>query len=185
MAADPTEKQNDREPGDDISSAEVRDVILKKARTSRKVSWLLDECIRIPGTGIRFGLDPLLGLLPYGGETVATIVGTVIIGEAGKKGLPVKTLVRMGGNMLLNAGLGVIPVAGDLFSFWFKSNSRNYRLLNTYLESDHGAEEPGGWWPVMLIAGTIGTVLVLNILSWVILASLLLKAYEFLSGGAL
>ncbi len=146
MSADPTEKQNDREPGDDISSAEVRDVILKKARTSRKVSWLLDECIRIPGTGIRFGLDPLLGLLPYGGETVATIVGTVIIGEAGKKGLPVKTLVRMGGNMLLNAGLGVIPVVGDLFSFWFKSNSRNYRLLNTYLESDHGAEEAGGWW---------------------------------------
>lgn len=185
MAADPTENQNDREPGGDISSAEVRDVILKKARTSRKVSWLLDECIRIPGTGIRFGLDPLLGLLPYGGETVATIVGTVIIGEAGKKGLPVKTLVRMGGNMLLNAGLGVIPVAGDLFSFWFKSNSRNYRLLNTYLESDHGAEEPGGWWPVMLIAGTVGTVLVLNILSWVILANLLLKAYEFLSGGAL
>jgi len=185
MAATPPIKPVDPESDDEISPAELRDVILKKARTSRKISWLLDECIRIPGTKVRFGLDPLLGLLPYGGETVATIVGTLIIGEAGKKGLPVKTLVRMGGNMLLNAGLGVMPVAGDLFSFWFKSNTRNYRLLNTYLESDHGAEEPGGWWPVMLIVGTVITVLVLNILSWIIVASLFLKAFEFISGGAI
>lgn len=179
-------QQPDREePDEEIPPAELRDVIMKKARTSRKISWLLDECIRIPGTNIRFGIDPLLGMFPYGGETVATIVGTVILGEAGKKGLPVKTLVRMGGNMLLNAGVGVIPVVGDLFSFWFKSNSRNYRLLNTYLESEHGAEEPGGWWPVMLIVGTVATVLVLNILAWVILASLLIKVFEFLSGAPL
>ena len=142
MAAKLPQKPTDGTPERRYSSAETRNLILKKARTSRKVSWLLDECIRIPGTKLRFGLDPLLGLFPYGGETVATIVGTIIIGEAGKKGLPVKTLVRMGGNMLLNAGLGVMPVVGDLFSFWFKSNTRNYRLLNAYLESDHGAEEP-------------------------------------------
>jgi len=173
------------EPDGDIPPTELRDVIMKKARTSRKISWLLDECIKVPGTNLRFGLDPLLGMFPYGGETVATIVGTVIIGEAGKKGLPVKTLIRMGGNMLLNAGVGVIPVLGDLFSFWFKSNSRNYRMLNTYLESDHGAEEPGGWWPVMLITGTVVTVFALNILSWILIASLLLKVFEFLSGAPL
>lgn len=170
---------------DDLSPAALRDTLMKKARASRKISWLLDECIKIPGTNIRFGIDPLLGLFPYGGETVATIIGTVIIGEAGKKGLPVKTLIRMGGNMLLNAGVGTLPVVGDLFSFWFKSNSRNYRMLNTYLESEHGAEEPGGWWPVTLIGGTIVTVLILNILSWILLASLLMKVFEFLSGAPL
>ena len=135
MATPSLQNVEREEPDDDIPPAELRDVIMRKARTSRKISWLLDECIRIPYAGIRFGIDPLLGIFPYGGEAVATIVGTVIIAEAGKKGLPVKTLIRMGGNMLLNAGVGIIPVAGDLFSFWFKSNSRNYRMLNTYLES--------------------------------------------------
>ena len=126
MAAKPLQNPEGTEPEGDISPADLRDAILKKARSSRKISWLLDECIRVPGTNLRFGLDPILGLLPYGGETVATLIGTVIIGEAGKKGLPVKTLIRMGGNMLLNAGIGVIPFAGDFFSFWFKSNSRNF-----------------------------------------------------------
>ena len=70
-------------PEDDLSTAELREVLVKKARTSRRVSWLLDECIRIPGTNLRFGIDPLLGLFPYGGETVATIIGTLILGEAG------------------------------------------------------------------------------------------------------
>lgn len=183
MATPSLQNVEREEADDDISPADLRDVIMRKARTSRKISWSLDECIRIPYTGIRFGIDPLLGIFPYGGETVATIVGTVIIAEAGKKGLPVKTLIRMGGNMLINAGVGIIPVAGDLFSFWFKSNSRNYRLLNTYLESEHGAEEPGGWWPVLLIAGTIMTVLVLNILSWILIAGILLKVFEFFPGA--
>lgn len=147
--------------------------VLAELRTSRKVSWLLDECIRIPGTEIRFGLDPILGLLPYGGETVATVIGAVILGDAGRKGLPLRTLAKMGGNMLLNAGVGVIPGLGDLFSVWFKSNSRNYRMLNTYLESDHGEESAGGWWPLLLVFGVILAVVVINFVSWVLFTSLL------------
>lgn len=146
---------------------------LDELRRSRKVSWLLDECIRIPGTQIRFGLDPILGLFPYGGETIATIIGATILGEAGKKGIPVRTMFKMGGNMLLNAGLGTIPVIGDLFSVWFKSNSRNYRLLNRYLESEHGEEEPGGWWPVLLVIGFVGLVFFLNVLSWILFSAFL------------
>ncbi len=159
---------------------DLRKLLYEKARTSRRLSWLLDECIRIPGTDLRFGLDPLLGLIPYGGETVATVFGAMILGEAGKKGLPFATLTKMGGNMLLNAAVGAIPVAGDLFSFWFKSNSRNYRLLNTYLESERGEQQSGGWWPVILIVSVIATVLVLNVLAWVILGSLLFQAWKAL-----
>ncbi|NLT70635.1 MAG: DUF4112 domain-containing protein [Verrucomicrobiaceae bacterium] len=184
MATKPPSPQGNPSGGD-LSAAELREALVKKARTSRKVSWLLDECIRIPGTNLRFGIDPLLGLFPYGGETVATIIGTLILGEAGKKGMPVKTLVRMGGNMLCNAGIGAIPVVGDLFSFWFKSNSRNYRLLNAYLESEDGSEEPGGWWPVLLIVGTVLAVLVLNLLSWFLFFTLLMKGFEAISGTTL
>jgi|APTNR8051073442_1049403.scaffolds.fasta_scaffold42367_2 hypothetical protein len=157
---------------------DLRKLLYEKAKVSRKMSWLLDECVRIPGTQVRFGLDPLLGLIPYGGETVATLFGTMILGEAGRKGLPVGTLARMGGNMILNAAIGAIPVLGDLFSFWFKSNTRNYRLLNTYLESPHGAEEPGGWWPVILILGVVATVFALNILAWVLMGTLIFHLWS-------
>lgn len=161
-----------------------RNLLSERARRSRKISWLLDECIRIPGTRLRFGLDPVLGLLPYGGEAVATIMGTLILSDAGKKGLPLATLLRMGGNMIVNALVGVIPVVGDIFSFWFKSNSRNYALLNAYLESDHGAEARGGWWPVILILAIIGTVVVINVLTWILLLSFVTSAFRGLSGLA-
>lgn len=157
---------------------DLRKLLSEKARVSRKMSWLLDECIRIPGTRVRFGLDPLLGLIPYGGETVATLFGTMILGEAGRKGLPVGTLARMGGNMILNAAIGAIPVLGDLFSFWFKSNTRNYQLLSTYLESPHGEEEPGGWWPLILILVVVATVFALNILAWILMGTLIFHLWS-------
>ena len=148
---------------------ELRQLLYKKARVSRRLSWLLDDCIRIPGTGLRFGLDPLLGLIPYGGETVATLFGAMILGEAGRKGLPLRSLVRMGANMLLNAAIGVVPLVGDLFSFWFKSNARNYNLLATEL-AEQGVsftpeemEKPGfPWFAVGLI------VLVLVVIALVV-----------------
>lgn len=168
-----------RPPGKESDDPDV----VSRLRTSRRVSWLLDECIRIPGTNLRFGLDPILGLLPYGGETVATVVGATILGDAGKKGLPLKTLIRMGGNMLVNAGVGAIPIVGDLFSVWFKSNSRNYRMLNRYLESDDGEEAEGGWWPVFLIVGIVGIVVVLNVISWVLFASTMIWLWQQISGA--
>jgi len=149
-----------------------KDALRDRARVSGKLSWLLDECIRIPGTGIRFGIDPLLGLVPYGGEAFASLIGIFILGEAGRKGLPVKTLLRMGGNTILNAGVGAIPVIGDLFSFWFKSNTRNYKLLEHYLESEHGHEQGGGWWPLLIMGGVLASVVILNVLAWIALGSL-------------
>ncbi len=170
------------EPSKDLpvnaAGGNLRDFLHEKARTSKKISWLLDECIRIPGTNLRFGLDPLLGLLPYGGETVATVFGTAILAQAGRKGVPFATLLKMGGNMILNAAIGVVPFAGDLFSFWFKSNSRNYQLLNTYLDSDDGAEARGGWWPLLLVVGVVLVVLVLNILAWILLTGLLVGLWS-------
>lgn len=166
------------EPSVPESEQDLAAALRNRTRKSRRVSWLLDECIRVPGTDIRFGLDPILGLLPYGGETVATIIGATILGEAGKKGLPLRTLVRMGGNMLLNAIIGTIPGAGDLFSVWFKSNSRNYRMLNAYLDSDAGDEAEGGWWPVIVIGVVILICLALNIVTGIILASLIVWTFK-------
>lgn len=169
-ACGPVARASRSEPDSDLGPAKdsrVGEEAIAKLRASRRVAWLLDECVRIPGTKVRFGLDPVLGIVPYGGETVATVIGALILGDAGRRGLPVKTMLRMGGNMLLNAGVGAIPVLGDAFSFWFKSNSRNYRLLVNYVESDLGDSVPGGWGPTLLIVGVVGLVFAINVLSWI------------------
>jgi len=134
-----------------------------KAKTSKRVAWLLDECIRIPGTQIKFGLDPIVGMIPGGGEILATLVGATVLGESAKRGIPIKTLIRMGGNMILNALVGLCPGLGDLFSVWFKSNKRNYEMLNEYLESTDGEQSRGGWWPLFVVFIIVGTVLAINV----------------------
>ncbi len=146
-----------------VSEQDLKGQLREKARTSKRVAWLLDECIRIPGTKIKFGLDPILGLIPGGGEIAATLIGATVLTEAGKKGIPFKTLLRMGGNMFVNAICGLFPGVGDFFSAWFKSNKRNYEMLNEYLESEDGQQARGGWWPVLVALIIVGTILVLNL----------------------
>jgi hypothetical protein len=133
---------------------------------SGKIAWVLDELIRIPGTRFRFGLDPLLGLIPGGGETVATLIGTLLLADAGKRGIPFRTIFKMSGNLLLNASIGAIPFIGDAFSLWFKSNSRNYRLLRQWTDSHGSSQVRGGWWPLLLILLIIAIVLFVNLASW-------------------
>jgi hypothetical protein len=106
---------------------------LGKRSTASVVASIMDDFIRIPGTNIRFGLDPILGLFPGLGDTVASLVGVAIIGEASRRGVSRMALVTMALNILANAALGAIPIAGDAFSIWFKSNRRNHDLLQKAL----------------------------------------------------
>ena len=99
----------------------------------RALSHLLDNAIAIPGTGYRFGLDPLLGLLPGGGDTLTGLISAYIIWEAALMGLPRATMLRMAWNILLEVVVGTIPFVGDFFDFAWKANARNVRLLERHL----------------------------------------------------
>lgn len=136
--------------------------------TSGKIASLMDDFIRIPGTDIRIGLDPILGLFPGLGDTVASLVGVAIIGEASRRGVSRLALVTMALNILANAAVGSIPVVGDLFSVWFKSNRRNHDLLQKALSREmspaerHKAIRHANRFSVFLIAGVIlGVVLII------------------------
>ena len=89
----------------------------------------MDNFLRVPGTQFRFGLDPLMGLLPGLGDTGSAIVSAMALIAAARRGLPKILLARMSLNILINEAIGIIPIVGDAFSFWFKSNARNYELL--------------------------------------------------------
>jgi hypothetical protein len=96
------------------------------------LALIMDEIIRVPGTNFRFGLDPLIGLVPGIGDTSSALISAFALIQALRLGVPKVLLARMAVNILLNEVIGIIPVAGDAFSFWFKSNARNYEIIKNH-----------------------------------------------------
>jgi hypothetical protein len=96
------------------------------------IALIMDDFLRVPGTKIRFGLDPIIGLLPGIGDTSSALVSAFALIAAARRGIPKIVLARMSLNILINELVGIIPGVGDAFSFWFKSNARNYELLKKY-----------------------------------------------------
>jgi hypothetical protein len=119
----------------------------------RRISYLLDNSIPIPGIG-RIGLDPLLGLLPGGGDMVSGILSAYIVWEAARLGLPRNILVKMVGNIVLETILGSVPVAGDLFDATWKSNAKNIVLMEDHLQVSQ-QRHPTDWRFVVLLLGVL------------------------------
>lgn len=119
---------------------------------------ILDTAIPIPGTPLRIGLDPLLGLLPGIGDALANLIGSTILILAVRLSVPKIVLVRMGVNVLLNGALGAIPVVGDAFSVWFQSNVRNAALLRRASASVRRPARLSDW---LFVLGILLTALAL------------------------
>src|SRR6476469_1298139 len=100
---------------------------------ARGLARLLDDLIRIPGTNIGIGLDPIIGLIPGVGDMIGGLMSSYILLVAAREGVPASVLARMLGNIALDSLVGVVPVVGDLFDFGMKSNRRNVDLLERYL----------------------------------------------------
>ena len=100
---------------------------------ARTLARLLDDLIRIPGTNIGIGLDPVIGLIPGLGDVIGGAMSGYILLVAAKEGAPTSVLARMLGNIALDSVVGVIPLLGDLFDVGVKANRRNVDLLERYL----------------------------------------------------
>lgn len=98
----------------------------------RTLARVLDTAVGIPGTRVRFGLDALIGLVPGAGDVVSALLAGYPVMVALRHRLPRWVLLRMLGNVLLDATLGTIPLLGDLFDVAFKANVRNEKLLQRY-----------------------------------------------------
>ncbi len=103
-----------------------------------KVSYLLDEQFRLPGTKFRFGLDPIVNFIPFVGDMTSFLVSAGLILTMVRKGASHKLVVLMSINIILDATLGAIPVIGQIFDFFFKANTRNFELMKEhYLQGKH------------------------------------------------
>ena len=101
---------------------------------------MLDEAFRIPGTDIRIGLDPLIGLVPGVGDVLGGVLSAYVILVAARAGAPGVVLARMVGNVVMDSAVGAVPVLGDLFDAGWKSNTRNVRLLRRHLDEPRAAK---------------------------------------------
>lgn len=98
---------------------------------------LLERSLLIPGINRRVGFDAVAGLVPVVGDLVAAAMGAYIIWEASNLGLPKWKLWRMAGNVAFDTALGAIPVVGDAFDLFFRSNTRNLKIVKKHLDKHH------------------------------------------------
>jgi len=108
------------------------------------VARLLDSAVPVPGTSFRFGLDPILGLVPGIGDIVSPLFTVGIIWQARDLGIPRVVMMRMIINVALDTLVGLVPILGDLFDFAWKSNNQNLVLLEQHAFEERGPSA-GDW----------------------------------------
>ena len=123
--------------------------------TAELLAKVLDTAVKIPGTPFYLGLDPLLGLIPGLGDLLANLIGTAILVLAARLQVPQIVIARMSLNLLINGAVGAIPIAGDLFSVWFRSHARNAELLRRAATQPHRETQQARFYLAGIIGGTV------------------------------
>lgn len=125
----------------------------------RQLARLLDKAIVIPGTQVGIGLDPIMGLIPVGGDFLGVMLSSYIVLEAARLGVPSQTLGRMVVNIIIDGVIGAVPIIGDFFDFAWTANTLNVKLLEEYLKFP-SQRKKADWW---FVAGILLLLLVVAI----------------------
>ncbi|MEG5036698.1 DUF4112 domain-containing protein [Microcoleus sp. AT3-D2] len=141
-------------------------------RRLRRISHVLDNAIPIPGTKYRIGLDPILGLIPGGGDLISSIFAGYVVFKSAQMGVPQETLVKMAANIVFDTVAGTVPVAGDLLDVAWKANVKNIELLDAHLGSPEQGKKADWLFVAALLLGLIlivGGVIFLSVMlfAWV------------------
>lgn len=142
-----------------------------------RISKLMDNQFRLPGTSWRFGLDPILGLFPVVGDLASFSVSAMLVLTMARYGASGKMVTLMLLNVALDALIGSIPVIGNIFDFAFKANERNVRMLRAHY--DEGKYQGSG--KNIIIGVVMGIVAVFVLLLWA-MWELLSFVFELASG---
>ncbi|MDQ6635783.1 MAG: DUF4112 domain-containing protein [Gemmatimonadota bacterium] len=110
------------------------DVSVDRLRGARALAHVLDDGVRIPVIGVRFGLDPVIGLIPGLGDFAGAIMSGYVVLVGARLGAPRSVILRMLGNVAVDTVAGSVPLLGDLFDVGWKSNLRNVALLDRWID---------------------------------------------------
>ncbi len=128
-----TKRAVDEVMGDDVPP-ELRQLAIKQLSPwAERLVKALDETLRIPGTNIHIGLDPILGfLIPGAGDALTGAGSMSLLLLAWKERLPTIAILRMVMNIAIDTLFGALPFVGDAFDMFFRSNRRNFEILKRY-----------------------------------------------------
>ena len=145
----------------------------------RELQWidsaskLLDTRFRIPGTNVRFGLDFIIGLIPYAGDLLSFLFSGTLVLAMVRNGASGMVVGKMLWNIALDTIVGSVPILGDLFDLVYKANRRNYKLLKEHYQE---GEHQGSIWPILI------AVLVVLLLLFILLIYLLWQVVQWSVG---
>jgi len=162
------------QPRPQTSPPVVRTYQSPQVERLRVVSRLLDSAFSIPGTRIRFGLDPLIGLVPGIGDAVGAVFSGYLILQASRLGAPRSTITRMIANVAIDTVVGWVPLLGDLFDVGWKANTRNLALLEQHVQHP-GAARAGSRRALLLLGGALLVFFIAVIAVGVLVAELVLN----------
>ncbi|MES1985323.1 MAG: DUF4112 domain-containing protein [Pseudomonadota bacterium] len=106
-------------------------------RRIEAMEQLLEGMFVLPGTNRRVGLDSIVGLIPVIGDIATAAMGAWIVWEARNLGMSKWQITRMAGNVGVDTVIGAIPFVGDAFDFFFKSNTKNLKIIRKHLDKHH------------------------------------------------
>jgi len=143
-----------------------------RLRWVEKLSYLLDEQFRVPGTKFRFGLDPIMNLIPFLGDMSGFLVSAALVLTMARNGASSRIVSLMAVNIVLDATIGAIPVIGQIFDFFYKANSRNIKLLKEhYHEGKHQGSGKGvlvGALLLLFVLFALVVFVIWQLLQWLI-----------------
>jgi hypothetical protein len=108
----------------------------ERVKRLESIAAVMDTAFVVPGTGIRFGFDGLVGLVPGIGDVVTTALSLYLVHEAWQLGAPKHLIGRMLANVALDGAIGAVPVAGDVFDVLWRANKRNMRMLREWMDRE-------------------------------------------------
>lgn len=149
------------------------DELERDRRKLERLSTLLDSQFRIPGTGIRFGVDALIGIVPGIGDAAGLVAATGVIVQAADLGARGFTLARMVANAAVDGVVGSVPVLGTVFDVAFKANQRNVALLQRHVEDPESTARASKRTLVVATAAVITVLVVLVVAMLAAVAALL------------
>ena len=144
----------------------------------RNLARLLDTSIPLPG-GFRVGWDAVLGFIPGLGDGAGALLSTYIVLQAVRLGASREVLVRMVGNVALEALMGTVPLLGDVFDAAFKANVRNVRLLEEHLATPDTTRRASRAW----VIGVVGVLLLLFSVAMVLAVLTVRALWSAVSSG--
>ena len=147
------------------------------ASINPKIKWIdivtdwMDNKIKIPGTNIRFGLDFLIGLVPYIGDVLSFGISILLLLGMARNGASGMLVLKMMWNVFIDATVGSIPLLGDIFDLQYRANWRNLKLYEAYIEE--GKHQGSAFWPILILLVTaIGLIVLLIYVIWTIFSYL-------------